>query len=224
VNASSLLKWESINTRLFALEPYDLWLVNLVGWTPGAQSDSHGSLTFHFGDEAELARVLIDPNLGIPPRDRPYYKCLLARGNRFLVAKLDGKTVFHCWAVFDYKRMWDQWLRLHEGESYVTRCFTHPGYRGNGVYRQALTYLLGVLQADGYRTAYLDIARQNVASWRCAASVGGKVLESGLTLVRVFDANRTFFRGPLAYRVGRQEPVGWRQSLQQMALPELSAP
>jgi len=82
----------------------------------------------------------------------------------------DGNTVIHKSFVVRGK---EKFLFLKEADIEIGPCWTHPDYRGHGIYPVVLTRIIQE-ELAGKGTAYMIIHETNTASQRGVAKVGFK--------------------------------------------------
>lgn len=143
---------------------------------------------------AESAGLLTAATGGLPSE-------LLSRfeaGRQCYTAWVEGKLAGYGWVSFDeeYVGELNVRVRLLPGEVYIWDCFTAPAYRNHGIYSALLAHILGELQREGLRRAWIGADLDNVASQRGIARAGflavaDMVVERVLAMRLVWVEGRT---------------------------------
>jgi RimJ/RimL family protein N-acetyltransferase len=125
-----------------------------------------------------VAEILRSPReYDIEPHHVEYFRQYLAEGQVCFSGRLSGKVVFFGWAQFDERRPGgDCRIPIPKAAAFIYRCFTHPDYRGHGVYPAALAFMFKKLRSEGFQTVYIDHATDNVASQRGIAKLGAELI------------------------------------------------
>jgi RimJ/RimL family protein N-acetyltransferase len=86
----------------------------------------------------------------------------------------DGETlVAYGWSTrleTDFSGLWT--LRPAPGEAYLHNFFTHPAWRGRGLYPLLLTAIGKALADEGLTRAWIAVVSYNQASWRGVQKAG----------------------------------------------------
>lgn len=168
-----------------------LWMLSLaeplpVGPTPRIAA------TFHIAgleQAAELAAAMgfADPE---PVLQR------FEQGRCCAIARVAGQLAAYGWQTFDEEGIGELGLRMRllPGEVYLWDCATLPAWRGQRLYPALLSYMLDVLQHDGFQRVWIGMDADNLPSQTGAALAGFQPIID-ILLVREPHTRRFLARG-----------------------------
>ena len=118
------------------------------------------------GQEGELAMAMREAQVEVHGR--------IARGERVVIATIDGAIAGYGWACTDMVRSYEPPLviPLPHSAAYIWDCATLLPFRGRGVFSGVLRHLLLALHLTGIRRVWAMAASANVPSMRAFASAG----------------------------------------------------
>jgi ribosomal protein S18 acetylase RimI-like enzyme len=195
--------WSSNAIRLFSMLSEVLWVERVRLWSLDLENITaprNQALAFDFADREYLNDLLDKNELPVSQRDKKYFCDLLERGDKFVVATMEGKLVFYGFVALGRKRMFSKYFTLEDREFFIMRFWTNPEYRGRGIYPQAIAYVCKSLVAQGYERGYLDVSTHNNASIRGVIKAGCKRLDTYYDRLRLLGFDKVIPRGALKSR------------------------
>lgn len=106
---------------------------------------------------------------------------------------LDGKNIIHGSKVIldkDFAAINDRIFKRFKSQDagYIGPCFTHPAYRGKGLYTYVLLKICDFLKEKGKERAFICTKTNNLASMRGIEKAGFRIkYEIGLLKILFFD-------------------------------------
>lgn len=111
-------------------------------------------------------------SLPMVPGSEPFFRSLLAEGQRCFGLRLNGELVGFCWMDPNECHVHGAHFKLGKNEAYAHDIFTVPGHRGRAVAPMLNAYFSVLLVKLGIETVYSVIDVFNRPSRNFAAKIG----------------------------------------------------
>lgn len=165
-NAPSLLKRiiRRFTRLIWSRESFEAYLLDLASLPPAPSIPQGIQFRIHGPEAAEiLLRAGKEYDLENLSREKLQEQF---DGQELLVCGWYGeKLTYYGWAQFRKRRLARHTsVPIGSGNAFIYRCFTHPEFRGRGIYPAALHFLCAHLAASGFKRAFIDHHVRNTAS------------------------------------------------------------
>jgi hypothetical protein len=186
--------------KIFDFEKRVLWYFDLSQMPVHNFHPAVDSIHFSFATSDILDELANCDGFAIESSYLDFYPQLVSRRNRLFVGRIEGAIVFSGGIMVGTRGLNKGYFRLEKDEFFIVACFTHPQYRGRGIYPRALSHICGMLATEGYHVGYVDIVNRNRASMHGARKAGAIDTGSHYYQLRVLNRFYVIPRGPLSNR------------------------
>ncbi len=134
--------------------------------------DPATEVPFEWASREVFERELATPEWQFPSAVAARARQWLARGDRCLVGRVEGRPATTLWVGTTIRELPGARCPIGRGRAYVYKTFTLPAFRGQGLNTAALRDVRRRCAEEGCDEVLIDVARSNTASRRAIERAG----------------------------------------------------